>query len=134
VKVRPPEQAEAVRELRERLGVSPDSAAELEALPEEQRFQYMRGIRDINERWPPSAVGDFVDHIDHVVDLIGIDHAGISSDFGGGGGIVGWSDALETPNITAELVDRGYTAEEIGQLWSGNLLRVWRDVERVAAE
>jgi membrane dipeptidase len=81
-----------------------------------------------------STVSELVDHIDHAVHLIGIEHVGISSDFGGGGGIQGWNDAMETPAVTAELVARGYSAREIGQLWSGNLLRVWRETERVAAE
>jgi membrane dipeptidase len=81
---------------------------------------------------PPSSVADLVDHIDHAVEVMGIDHVGISSDFGGGGGIEGWQNALETPNVTAELVRRGYTEEQIMQLWSGNLLRVWREAERVA--
>ena len=75
-----------------------------------------------------------MDHIDHAVDLIGIDHVGISSDFDGGGGIVGWNDASESQNVTVELVRRGYTEEEIAKLWGGNLLRVWREAERVAAE
>ena len=59
---------------------------------------------------------------------------GISSDFDGGGGVTGWDDASETFNVTLELVRRGYTEEEIGMLWSGNLLRVLDDVQRVAAE
>jgi membrane dipeptidase len=80
-----------------------------------------------------ATIGDFVDHIDYAVDLIGIEHVGISSDFGGGGGIEGWNDATETPAVTAELVARGYSAGEIELLWSGNLLRVWRETERVAA-
>jgi membrane dipeptidase len=82
----------------------------------------------------PKTVSDLVDHIDYVVDLIGVEYVGISSDFGGGGGIEGWNDATETPNITAELVSRGYSEEEIALIWSGNLLRVWRETERVAAE
>jgi membrane dipeptidase len=82
----------------------------------------------------PKTVSDLVDHIDYAVNLIGIEHVGISSDFGGGGGIEGWNDASETPNVTAELVRRGYSADEIGMLWSGNILRVWREVERVAAQ
>ncbi|MDH3421179.1 MAG: dipeptidase, partial [Gammaproteobacteria bacterium] len=45
----------------------------------------------------------------------------------------GWSDAAETPNVTAELLARGYSAEDIEKIWSGNLLRVWREVEAVAA-
>ncbi|MEG3659650.1 dipeptidase [Arenibacter palladensis] len=77
-------------------------------------------------------VADFVDHIDYMVDLIGIDHVGISSDFDGGGGIEGWTDASETPNVTLELVKRGYSEEEIAQLWGGNLLRVLDKVQEVA--
>ena len=64
--------------------------------------------------------------------LIGIDQVGISSDFDGGGGIVGWNDASETFNVTRELVARGYNEAEIRQLWGGNTLRVWRQVEEVA--
>jgi len=79
-----------------------------------------------------ATVKDFVDHIDYAVRLIGIDHVGISSDFDGGGGITGWNSAAETFNVTLELVQRGYSEEDIGKLWSGNLLRVWREVEKVA--
>jgi len=82
---------------------------------------------------PPAVnVSDFVDHIDYLVETMGIEHVGISSDFDGGGGIEGWSDASETFNVTLELVRRGYTKEEIEMLWSGNLLRVLDEVEAVA--
>jgi membrane dipeptidase len=80
------------------------------------------------------SVADFVDHIDYIVKLIGIDHVGISSDFDGGGGIEGWSDASETMNVTAELIKRGYSESEIEKLWGGNLLRVLDEVQAVAAE
>lgn len=82
----------------------------------------------------PKAVGvpDFVDHIDYMVKLIGIDHVGISSDFDGGGGIEGWSDAAETFNVTLELVKRGYSEEDIAKLWGENLLRVLDEVQAVA--
>lgn len=84
----------------------------------------------------PAAVSveDFVNHIDYLVEKIGIDHVGISSDFDGGGGIEGWGDASETFNVTLELVKRGYTEAQIEQLWSGNLLRVLDEVETVAKE
>ena len=75
---------------------------------------------------------DFVDHIDYLVRLIGIDHVGISSDFDGGGGIEGWNSAAEAFNVTLELVRRGYSEQDISKLWSGNLLRVWEQVEQVA--
>lgn len=83
---------------------------------------------------PPATVSDFVDHIDYMVNLIGIEHVGISSDFDGGGGLTGWNDASETFNVTKELVRRGYTEEEIEMMWSGNLLRVLDDVQRIAQE
>lgn len=82
---------------------------------------------------PPAVdVGDFIDHIDYLVKKMGIDHVGISSDFDGGGGIEGWSDASETFNVTLELVRRGYTEKQIEQLWSGNLLRVLDEVQAIA--
>jgi membrane dipeptidase len=84
---------------------------------------------------PPAVnVADFVDHIDYLVEKIGINQVGISSDFDGGGGIEGWDDASETFNVTLELVKRGYTEEQIEKLWSGNLLRVLDEVEAVAKE
>jgi membrane dipeptidase len=71
-----------------------------------------------------------VNHIDYAVKLMGIDHVGISSDFDGGGGIDGWDSAADAFNVTMELVKRGYTEAPIGKLWSGNLLRVWGEVEK----
>tara|TARA_R110002049_G_scaffold43524_1_gene128190 strand:+ start:15869 stop:17119 length:1251 start_codon:yes stop_codon:yes gene_type:complete len=86
-----------------------------------------------SETLPPKVdVSDFVNHIDYLVEKIGIKHVGISSDFDGGGGIEGWSDASETFNVTLELVKRGYTEDEISMLWSGNLLRVLDEVEAVS--
>ncbi|HHE64525.1 MAG TPA: membrane dipeptidase, partial [Bacteroidetes bacterium] len=80
-------------------------------------------LKEVEKTTPPVNVKDFVDHIDHMVELIGIDHVGISSDFDGGGGIEGWNDASETFNVTLELVKREYTEEEIAKLWGLNLLR-----------
>lgn len=91
-------------------------------------------IADLKKTISPVNVQDFVDHIDYMVDLIGIDHVGISSDFDGGGGIDGWNDASETLNVTIELVKRGYSEEDIEKLWGGNLLRVLDEVEAVATE
>ncbi|MDU8887043.1 dipeptidase [Yeosuana sp. MJ-SS3] len=83
--------------------------------------------------FPPAvSVSDLVDHIDYMVEKIGIDHVGISSDFDGGGGIKGWNDASETFNVTLELVKRGYSEEDINKLWSGNLLRVLDEVQAIA--
>ncbi|MCF7568594.1 dipeptidase [Sabulilitoribacter arenilitoris] len=110
--------------------------------PEEREAYYeyydlMVSIRkqklEKTENLPPNVgVTDFVDHIDYLVKKMGLKHVGISSDFDGGGGIEGWSDASETFNVTLELVKRGYTEDEIEMLWSGNLLRVLDEVEAVA--
>ena len=87
-------------------------------------------LREAAKKYPPVNVSDFVDHIDYMVKLIGIDHVGISSDFDGGGGIEGWRNASETFNVTYELVKRGYTEKDIAKLWGENLLRVLGEVEK----
>ena len=118
----------------------------LQAMSPDEREAYQAGLRMVQDAaadriamevapvTPPVDVADFVDHIDYMVGLIGLEHVGISSDFDGGGGVTGWDDASETFNVTLELVRRGYSEEEIGMLWSGNLLRVLDDVQAVAAE
>ena len=111
------------------------ATAGLETLTPDRRAEFERRLAEIDRKWPAAGratVKDFVDHIDYAVKLIGIDHVGISSDFDGGGGIDGWNSAAETFNVTLELVRRGYTEEQIAKIWSGNLLRVWGEVEKVA--
>jgi membrane dipeptidase len=111
--------------------------AALKSLAADKRKEYDSRLMEIDRQHPgdrPTNIKDFVDHIDYAVNLIGIDHVGISSDFDGGGGVEGWNDASETFNVTLELVRRGYTEEHIAKLWSGNLLRVMREAERVANE
>lgn len=141
VKSASPERQDAIATLREEMGIEGRNVArslgeqELSEDEYEARLsEYETRLAQIDEQWPPANVADFVDHIDHGVDLIGIDHIGISSDFDGGGGIVGWNDASETGNVTLELVRRGYSEEEIAKLWGGNLLRVLREAERIASE
>ena len=116
--------------------------AAIGALPDDRRDGYrqrvnrlrMAAAERLGEDGPADvSVADFVDHIDYMVNLIGLEHVGISSDFDGGGGVAGWDDASETFGVTLELVRRGYTEEEIGMLWSGNLLRVLDEVQAVAA-
>ena len=81
---------------------------------------------------PPANIEDFINHIDYMVDKMGIDHVGISSDFDGGGGIDGWKDASETKNVTSALRNRGYSDEEIAKIWGGNLMRVLDEVQKIA--
>lgn len=144
VKVDSPERREAIARLRKELGLPefgagggpPANASEAEQKVFEKKSDlFEEKMKTLNGQPPPlgrANVADFVNHVDYAVKLIGIDHVGISSDFDGGGGIEGWADASETFNVTFELVKRGYTEEQIAQIWGGNLLRVWREVEKVA--
>ncbi|HEY4292211.1 membrane dipeptidase [Luteibacter sp.] len=86
---------------------------------------YVEGMKAIEREHPLATLGDFLDHIQHMVKVAGIDHVGIASDFDGGGEITGWMDASETRNVTAGLKSRGFSDADIAKIWSGNLLRVW---------
>lgn len=128
------ERAAAVKAAMAECGVGGAADADVDEAEREKRWDKFRErMPAIDARFPRANVHDFVDHVDHAVKVAGIDHVGIGSDFDGGGGIDGWNDASETRNVTRELVRRGYTEEQIGKIWSGNLLRVWREVEKVAA-
>ena len=118
----------------ERFGMSPEEREAYDASMEPVEAALEEMMDEIETVAPPVDVGDLVDHIDYMVELIGLEHVGISSDFDGGGGVDGWMDASETFNVTLELVRRGYTEEEIAKLWSGNLLRVLDEAQQVARE
>jgi len=90
-----------------------------------------REIQKLYEK--PATVKDVVDHIDHVVQVIGIDYVGIGTDFDGGGGVEGCRTAAEMKNITVELLRRGYTKADITKIWGGNVMRVLRKVEEARA-
>ncbi len=86
---------------------------------------------EINRIYPPelATVSDLVDHIDHIVKTIGVDYVGIGTDFDGGGALEDCYDVTELPNITIELLRRGYSESDIEKIWSGNFMRVFREVE-----
>ena len=136
IQLNPPEKSEAIRNLRDEFGFPQEFWPFFQALEdasEEKAAAYQSRLNEINKKFPAVNVKDFVDHIDHVVRLTGLDHVGISSDFYlSDYSLEGWRDASESLNITLELLSRGYTEEEIEKIWSGNLLRVWREVEKVA--
>ena len=98
----------------------------------EQREAYFRETQEINERWPGASISDLADQVDYVVELLGIDHVGLATDFNHGGGIAGWRDESDAPNVTAELVRRGYSEQEIAKIWGGNFLRVFNQVTTLA--
>ena len=84
--------------------------------------------------YPFADVTDVVDHIDRVVNLVGIDHVGIGSDYDGVGDTLpsNLKDVSTFPNLISELLTRGYTEEDIEKILSGNIIRVWKEVEDFA--
>jgi membrane dipeptidase len=95
---------------------------------------FWQAVGRANVEFPPplATVSDVADHIDHMVAIMGIDHVGVGADFDGGGGVEGMFDASEIGNLTFELLQRGYSEEDLGKIWSGNLLRVMSEVQALA--
>ena len=91
-------------------------------------------LNEIDDNYPiaPANLKNVVDHIDHIVNVAGIDHVGIGCDFDGGGGINGVFDVSQVMNITIELVKRGYNEDQIAKIWGGNLIRVFSEVQTIA--
>ncbi len=108
----------------------------IEEMTMEDRKAMRQSFQELNQKYPnpPATVEHVVDHIDHIVNVAGIDHVGIGCDFDGGGGIQGVFDASEVMNITIELVKRGYNEKQIEKIWGGNLIRVFKEVQAVAKE
>lgn len=102
-------------------------------MTEEEKKSVLLEWYEIDKKYPRklASVSDFVDHIDHIVKIIGIDHVGIGTDFDGGGELNGLRDVSRMPNITRELHRRGYSKRDIGKIWGLNFLRVFREVEQV---
>jgi membrane dipeptidase len=124
-----PERDAALKALREKYQNYDD-------LSEQERQKAQEDWRSLDEKYPRklATVSDVVDHIDHIVKVVGIDHVGIGTDFDGGGGVDGCYDVSEMGNITLELVKRGYTEKQIRKIWGGNIMRVMTEVERVAKD
>lgn len=127
--------------LRARFDLQPLTGLEMALMPgdaiitvwPEQRFgEYAGELYGIVAAEPKATLKDFGDAIDYAVKKIGIDHVGISSDFNDGGGLDGWKDVSEGRNVTAELLQRGYSEADIAKLWGGNFLRVWAQVQQSA--
>ncbi len=99
-------------------------------LSDEKRRQLRAEYGEIQDKYEKLAtVSDVVDHIDHVVQVTGIDYVGIGTDFDGGGGVEGCKSVAEMKNITIELLRRGYSKADIAKIWGGNIMRVFREIE-----
>jgi membrane dipeptidase len=97
-------------------------------------------IDRIEREWlakiPRPPLKALIDHIDHIAKVAGVDHVGLGSDFDGVSGATpqGIDSAADLPKITQALLDRGYSAEDIRKILGGNLLRVFREAEKVSRE
>lgn len=125
-----PQITEAIDALRERLELQ--SSEQRRAAAPEVLAEYEREIERIREEFDDVTLAQFLDHVDHAVEVAGIDHVGLSGDFDGGGGVEGWDGASDSPNVTAALMERGYSEEDLAKIWGGNLLRVMGEVQSAA--
>ena len=96
--------------------------------------EYARERARIRDTFEDVTLAQFLDHVDHAVEVAGIDHVGLSGDFDGGGGVEGWDNAASSPAVTAALLERGYSEEDLAKIWGGNLLRVMREAQAAATE
>jgi len=105
-------------------------------LSDAEKAEVRQKRNELEKEFPASlpTVKDYVDHIDHVVRIAGVDFVGIGSDFDGGGGLADCADVSQFPNITRELLLRGYSEIDINKIWGGNFFRVFREVEKIAAK
>ena len=120
-----PELESKINDLTTRWG-NPDT------LNSEDRKKFRTEFQEIKETYTRLAtVSDVVDHIDHVVQVSGIDHVGIGTDFDGGGRVEGCVDVSQMKNITIELLRRGYSRSDIAKIWGGNFIRVFNEVQKI---
>ena len=122
-----PEYDAKMKELRDKWR---EMGSELTDKQQEERWAEFSALRE--KYLKLATVSDAVNHIQHVVDVIGIDYVGIGSDFDGGGGIEGCTDVSMMKNITIELIRRGYSRDDIAKIWGGNFMRVMNEVQALA--
>ena len=127
-----PQITAAMSVLRERLGLSSEAA--FGTASPGTLAEYGRESALIRERFEDVTLAQFLDHVDHAVQVAGIDHVGLSGDFDGGGGVEGWDNAAASPDVTLAMLERGYSEEDLAKIWGGNLLRVMREVQAAATE
>jgi membrane dipeptidase len=128
-------QPEENPELDQKLQEVRDKYNNFEGLSEEESRIARSEYREVRNKYRKLAtVVGAVDHIDHVVQVAGIDHVGIGTDFDGGGGIADLKDVSQMKNLTIEMLKRGYTRGELEKIWGGNLIRVLRACEEISSD
>ncbi len=129
-----PERDAALKELEAKYGPRRQMAQNIK--DEAQRAKAMQEFQAVMQKFPDSraSVKDVVDHIEHIINLVGVDYVGIGTDFDGGGGVVGCAEVSEMHHVTEELLRRGHSDKEIEKIWGGNIMRVLQKAIDVAAK
>lgn len=129
-----PEREAAQKAMMEKWGVKDRRSmmGAMSKLSEEDQKKLRDEFMDINKKYPVqlATVKDAVDHIDHIVKLIGIDHVGMGADFDGGGALADCFDVSQYENFTVEFLRRGYSKKDIEKIWGGNFFRVMKAVDK----
>ncbi|WP_420147786.1 dipeptidase [Spirosoma sp.] len=129
-----PEREAAQKSMMEKWGVKDRRSmmGAMSKLSEEDQKKLRDEFMEINKKYPVqlATVKDAVDHIDHIVKLIGIDHVGMGADFDGGGALADCFDVSQYENFTVEFLRRGYSKKDIEKIWGGNFFRVMKAVEK----
>ena len=98
--------------------------------------EFSAGVKKIKKLYPvrESTFQDFLKHLQHALKIVGPSHVGIGADWDGGGGVLGMEDVSLIPKITPELVNLGFSDKEIQSIWSGNVIRIFKEVEQFKRE
>ena len=123
-----------IRAARRTAGIEEDSYYPFELYWEIQdQAVQQKFLATVSDLLGPGSIDAMIDHIDYIVNRIGIEHVGIGTDFNHGSGIAGYDDASEALNVTKGLIARGYSADDIEKIWGANFLRVFtKAAENVA--
>lgn len=122
-----PERDKAMAELQRQMQ-SPGKRTEAQAVA------LVAARKEIDRKWPVprAAFDDFMKHMLHAIQVVGVDHVGVSGDFDGGGGLDGLDQVSDYPKITQALMKAGYSKDDIAKIWGGNALRALKQAQAMA--
>ena len=94
--------------------------------------EFSAGVKKLKKLYPVrnSTFEDYVKHLQHALKVVGPSHVGIGADWDGGGGVSGMEDVSSITKITPELIKLGFSDKEIQSIWSGNVIRIFKEVEQ----
>ncbi|MFN7163876.1 MAG: dipeptidase [Hyphomonas sp.] len=120
-----PERLEAIAAIEAQFGTDTTT------MSPETLAAFREARKQMDKAFPPprSTYAKFMEHLLYMLELVGPDHVGIGADWDGGGGVDGMKDITDLPKVTADLLEAGYSEEDLAKIWGGNMLRLMREVE-----